>query len=67
MKQNCLGVTGIILFNFFLHYFTTVPRLYFDSPIESSVRFVLQHLIEILQGFHLSSCLNNTHKTQQFT
>lgn len=32
------------------------------SPIEGSVRFMLEHLIEIFQHFHLSCCLKVKHK-----
>ena len=34
------------------------------SPIEGSVRLMLEHLIEIFQGFHLSCCLKDKHKYQ---
>lgn len=32
------------------------------SPIESSVRLMLEHLVEIFQGLHLSCCLCVAHK-----
>lgn len=37
------------------------------SPIEGSVRLMLQHLIEIFKGFHLSCCLKVTHNYQLAT
>lgn len=37
------------------------------SPIEGSVRFMLEHLIEIFQGFHLPCCLKVNHKYQLVT
>lgn len=37
------------------------------SPIEGSVRLVLEHLIEIFQGFHLCCCLKVKHKYQLVT
>lgn len=37
------------------------------SPIEGSVRFMLEHFIEIFQCFYLSCCLKVTHKEPMVT
>lgn len=43
-------------------HFPSTPVVCRHSPIEGSVGLMLEHLVKVFQGFHLSGCLQVQHK-----